>query len=250
MSEFWTRDVLEGSLKTAAGRFFAWYRDELIALFPPSVASWLVDRGDRELILCAGERALWLLDGRGAPAWSVSVDEIAASSLDEALARRGVARKTAKIGLEIDGAAFFVRRFDIPSVAAPNLAKLIVADIERKTPLRLTDVVYGHTVAKHPSSPEKLSVSLWILRRDIISRAIEDTGLTFDDIGFVRPSGLSATAGIAPVIVLEGESETSQLFRNVALGLCAATMLLAALGVGATLWRQAKINEELDARIF
>lgn len=248
-SEFWTRDLLEGSLKAAAGRFLDWYRGEFFALFPQKTAAWLADRGDRELILRAGDRDLWLLDGRGAPAWSVSVDEIAASSLEEALSRRGVARKTAKIGLEIDGGAFFVRRFDIPGVAAANLPKLIVADIERKTPFRLSDVLYGHATAKHPAAPDKLRVSLWILRRDIVARAIENSGLAMSDLAFVRPSGLSASAGAAPDIVLEGATETSHFFRNSAIGLCVATALFAALGVGATLWRQARINEDLDAKI-
>lgn len=248
-SEFWTRDVLEGSLKAAAARFFEWYRSEFFALFPPKTAAWLSDRGDRELILRAGERELWLVDARGAPAWSLSVDEIAASSLEEALSRRGVTRKTAKIGLEIDGSAFFVRRFDIPAVAASNLPRLLIADIERKTPFRLSDVIYGHATAKHPVSPDKLSVSLWILRRDMVVRAIENSGLAMTDLAFVRPSGLSPMAGPAPVIVLEATSESSHLFRNVAIGLCAATALLAALGVGATLWRQSATNEELDAKI-
>jgi general secretion pathway protein L len=248
-SDFWTRDVLGGSLKTAAARFLAWYREEFFALFPPHTLAWLTDRGDRELVLRAGDRDLWLVDGRGTPLWSLSVDEIAASSLDEAMARRGVGRKTAKIGLEIDGSAFFVRRFDIPSVASGNLPRLLVSDIERKTPFRLSDVVYGHVVAEHPTASDKLSVRLWILRRDLIARAIEHSGLSESDLGFVRPSGLSPAAGPAPVIILEGRQEASHLFRNVAMALAAATAIFLAIGFGATLWRQAATNEELDAKI-
>lgn len=241
--------MLGGSLKTAAERFFAWYRKEFFAVIPPQTAAWLTDRGDRELILRAGERDLWLVDNRGAPAWALSADEIASSSLEEALANHGVARKTAKIGLEIDGSAFFVRRFDIPSVAASNLGRLLIADVERKTPFRLSDIVYGHTVAKHASAPDKLTVSLWILRRDLIARAIENSALSEDDLAFVRPCGLSAAAGPAPVIALSEKSETSHLFRNVAIGLCVATAVLATIGVGATLWRQSAVSEELDAKI-
>jgi general secretion pathway protein L len=248
-SDFWTRDVLQGSLKTWAERFLAWYGGEFLALFPPATAAWLTDRGQRELVLRAGERDLRLLDGRGAPAAIMSADEVAASSLDEALARRGVARKAAKIGLEIDASAFFVRRFDMPSVAAPNLPKLLVSDIERKTPFRLADVVYGHMVAKHPASPDKLAVSLWILRRDLIARAIENTGLDVGDLAFVRPSGLSPTAGAAPEITLERQTETTRWFRYAVIGLCALTAILLAIGVGATLWRQSVVNEELDAKI-
>ncbi|PPD46209.1 MAG: fimbrial assembly protein [Methylocystis sp.] len=248
-SDLWTRDVLGGSLKAGAARFFAWYRDAFLTLFPAETAAWLIDRGDRELILRDGDSNLWFLDSEGAPVWSLSSDEIAASSLDESLARHGVTRKTAKIGMEIDGSAFFVRRFDIPSAAAANLSKLIVADIERKTPFHLADVVYGHTVAKHPASADKLRVSMWILRRDILLKGLENAGLAVSDLAFLRPSGVSPAAGPPPIIVLEGKRETSHVFRNMAVGLGAVAALLFAVGIGATLWRQKALGEELDARI-
>ncbi len=240
--------MLGGSLKSAAERFFAWYRDEFFALFPSDVAAWLTDRGDRELILHAGGRELWLLDSEGAPAWALSADEISATSLDQALAHHGVARKTAKIGVEIDGSAFFVRRFDIPAVAAANLGKLLAADIGRKTPFRLEDVVYGHAVSRR-ASPDKLGVSLWILRRDILPGAIENSGLGLADISFVRPSGLSPSAGPVPIITLEGKREVSHVFRNAVIAFFAATAVAAILGVGAILWRQNAAGEELDQKV-
>lgn len=245
-NQFWTRNVLEGSFKAAAERFFTWYRREFFSLFPTETVAWLTDRGDRRLVLRAGERSLCCVDGRGKPLWSISMEEIAATSLDAALAVRGVARNAARISLEIEEAAFFVRRFDIPAAAAANLAKLLVADIERKTPFRLADVVYGYKASKHPASPDKLKVSLWILRRDFIAASIGSAGLSPADILFVKPSG---TIEDAPAITLEGQTESSHKFRNLAAGLCAATALLFAVGVGATLWRQSALNDELDAKI-
>lgn len=248
-SEFWTRDVIEGSLKNAAKRFFVWYRREFFRLFPPETVAWLTDRGDRQLILRAGDRDLWCVDQRRTPLWSVGADEISASSLEEALARRGVARQAAKVGLEIDGSAFFVRRFDIPAVALNNLPRLVASDVERKTPFRLADVVYGYTTGKHPNSPDKLRVSLWILRRDFVESAVANAGLDVADVSFIRPVGLQGTADQAPIIALETAGETSYKFRNIALGLCVATALFGAIGVGATLWRQSVLEEELDAKI-
>ncbi len=248
-SEFWTRDVFEGSLKRAAERFFAWYRRQFFSLFSPETIAWLTDRGDRELVLKAGAQDLWCVDARGAPLWRLTADEITSSSLEEALARRGIARKAVKIGVEIDNSAFFVRRFDIPGVASGNLPKLLVGEIERKTPFKLADVVYGYTAAKHETAPEKLRVSLWILRRDFVNGPAEAAGLAPTDISFVRPSGLRRAAGEAPVIALAGNEPVSHFFRNVAIGFSAAIALFAAIGVGATLWRQAALNEELDAKI-
>lgn len=248
-SEFWTRDVLEGSLKGSTRRFLAWYRREFFSLFPPETVAWLTDRGDRQLILRAGDRELWCVDSRGAPLWSISSDELASSPLDGALTRRGLARNAVRIGVEIDAGAFFIRRFDIPGAAAANLPKLLVADIERKTPFRLADVIFGHTASRHPTVPDKLRINLWILRRDFVTDAVAHAGLAFSDIAFVRPSGALANGAEAPVITLETKVETSHLFRNLALGLCGAALVFAAIGVGATLWRQAALSEELDARI-
>lgn len=247
-TEFRTRDALEGSLKRAAGRFLSWHRKEFFSLFSPKTVAWLTDRDNRQLILRAGSCDLWCLDGRGAPLWRLSADEIAASTLEEALGHRGVARNATRIGLELDASGFFVRRFDIPAVASGNLAKLLAIDIERKTPFRLEEVVYGHTIARHSSTLDKLSVTLWILRRDFVVGAIENAGIALSDISFIRPSGLRGSEEV-PLIELERPQPASDRFRNAAIGLCAATAFLAAIGVGATLWRQSALIAELDVKI-
>lgn len=248
LSEFWTRELGGGSLQAALARFVAWYRDEFLSLFPRETAAWLVDRGDRELVLRPGDREVWLVDGRGARMSAISLDEIAASTLDEAIRRRGLAPKTVKLGLEIPPQAFFVRRFDIPAAAALNLPRLIIADIERKTPFRLADVVYGYKSERHAQNPDKLGVELWILRRDIVTRAIEASGVAMDDVAFVRPTYAAGSAA-PPTIMLQGASEASHLFRYIVIGLVAATALLAITGVALTLMRQNELNEELDAKI-
>ncbi len=248
-SEFGTREILEGSVRTAALRFLAWYRREFFSLFPPETAAWLTDRGDRQLVLKAGEPDIWCVDARGMRLWRLSGDELAASSLEEALRSRDLARNAVRIGLEIEADAFFVRRFDIPSAAAASLPRLLLADIERKTPFRLADVLYGHTVAKHPADPDKLRVGLWILRRDIAVDAVERAGLAFSDIAFIRPAGPRGSDEDTPVITLAVKIQTSHRFRNLALGLCAATAVFAIIGVAATLWRQNALSEELDGQI-
>jgi general secretion pathway protein L len=248
-SEFWTRDVLQGSFKAAADRFFAWYRREFFSLFRPETVAWLTDRGDRVLILRAGERELWCIDGRGARSWSLTAEEIEASSLKEALASRDLARSAVRIGLDIEAGAFFVRRFDIPTVALANLPKLLAADIERKTPFRLADVVYGHTAARNPAAPDKTRIVLWILRRDLVVDVAALAGLDIADIAFIRPVGGADAGEERPVIEIESRKESSHRTRNIALALVAATVVFAVIGVVATLWRQAALNEELDAKI-
>jgi general secretion pathway protein L len=243
----WTQDNLGHSLKTAAQRLLAWYRREFFSLFSQETIAWLTDRGDRRLILKAGERDLSCVDARGAPLWRLSGDEVASASLEGALGRRGLTRNAVRVGLEIETRAFFVRRFDIPNAAVANLPKLLIADIERKTPFRVADVLYGHTIARLPTTPEKSRVSLWILRRDIVAETVERAGLAVSDIAFIRPCGEGDEE--PPVIRLAATQGTSHRLRNIALGLFMATAIFTATGVGVTLWRQDALIAELDAKI-
>ena len=145
--------------------------------------------------------------------------------------------------------AFFVRRFDIPAAAEGNLARLLIADIERKTPFRLNDVVYGHTLTRKPGSPDKYTVSLWILRRDIIAQEIEAIGIGWEDLDHVTSAPGPDLGEERPTITLNRGGEASHWFRNVALGMCVATIGLCAMGSTALIWRRGQAAEDLDAKI-
>jgi general secretion pathway protein L len=248
----WNKESFQNALAPAVGRLWEAYKKEFFALFSPETIGWLLERGDRKLVLCAGEGARELRFVDGAPEERVSpIDarELLESSLDEALTRRGVAREATMVSLEIPSNAFFVRRFDIPVAAEANLPKLLTADIERKTPFRAADVVYGRVVTRRPDAPEKSAVQLWILRRGIVTRAIEGTGLAWSDLDFVTPVGTAEEREEGPVIPLGRQREASHWFRNVAIGLAALTILLTALGLGTSIWRQDQAAKELDDKI-
>jgi general secretion pathway protein L len=251
---FWSRELFEGSLGAAAARFWSWYKQEFLALFPQKTVAWLLDRGDRKLILhnTHGVSALECADdGQGALMAPILADEVLASSLDEALARRGMARESTQIILEIDSNAFFVRRFDIPVAAQPNLPRLLAAEIERKTPFRAADVLHGHVSAASPDNPEKLAIEQWILRRDLLERALEGSGVAPQDLDVVRPfwPADAQTPGPAPRIAVGGRAEASNWFRAAAILLVSLAAVLFLAGLGLTLWRQERIGAELDAKV-
>jgi general secretion pathway protein L len=240
--------LFSGSISTAWARASSWYRDEFQAIAPAETLAWLLDRGDCQLVLRAGEKELRFIENAGPLAAPISADELMASSLNEALARRGIPRDAVKIALEIDESAFLVRRFDVPAVAIANLPKLLIADIERKTPFRACDVVYGHLCSINPDFPDKARVELWILRRDIVSRALESVGLEWDDVALATP--VSTKSGRKPpIIYLGGRTKTVDWFGRLFIGSMALTVLFLLIGVGATLWRQNQFDAELEARI-
>jgi general secretion pathway protein L len=248
----WNKDFFEGALVAGGRRMWRLYRRELFALFPAATVAWLLETPDRRLIICGwdGAQEFRLLGGPAEPLSSrLTPQEVRQASLTEALARRGLSRAGTKVFLEIPRAAFFVRRFDIPAAAEANLAQLLIADIERKSPFRLSEVVHGHTLTRKPGTPDKYTVSLWILRRDIIAQVIEALGVGWEDLDFVTSAQGGASEEDRPAIALGRGGESSHWFRNVALGLCALTIALSLMGSTALIWRRSQAAEELDAKI-
>jgi len=248
----WNREFFENALAPAVQRLWAAYQREFFALFSPETLEWLLERGDRKLVLRAGEGPRELYFEHGSPeerASPIGPLELQESSLVDVLARRGVARETARVSLEIPSEAFFVRRFDVPAAAEGNLPKLLIADIERKTPFRPEDVVHGHVVTRRADAPEKSAVQQWILRRDIVLRAIDGTGLGWDDVDFVTPLAPNGAPVEGAAFPLGHPRKASHWVRNVALALGAATLALTALGFGTSMWRQDQAAAELDAQI-
>jgi general secretion pathway protein L len=248
---FWTRDLGEISLRRAAKRAWRWYRQEFFALFPPSTLAFLLDRGERRLSLSADGDYCDLRAEAGADAGAaddvafdpISSEELRAASLESALARRGLARDAAKIVLRLPRDAFFRRRTVVPLAAESDLPRLLAAELERKTPFRAADVVFGFVAT--PLGADKLDVEHWILRRDFIAAALAPSGLAETEIDAVEPE----CGAPAPSIALRPAAPVSTLLRNVSLALCGVAVLFVALSVGAIWCRQERIGEELDAKI-
>lgn len=248
---FWSRELFGGSLAEAALRFWSWYKNEFFAFFSPAALAWLLDRGDRKLVIetSRDSRELGLAgDGQDTSATRIALDEFETTSLAAALTRRGMSREATKIVLEIASDQFFVRRFDIPAAARANLPRLLIGEIERKTPFRPTDVFFGHIVARNDAHPEKLHVEQWILRRDIVLRALEGAGLTIDDLDLVQPVRQTSAAEV-PAIAVGRKAEASNWFRNIAIGLGGLASILFLAGLTITIWRQDRLSAELDSKI-
>ncbi|MFY9656961.1 MAG: PilN domain-containing protein [Methylocystis sp.] len=245
-------DNLESALLSGARRLWHLYRRELFALFPASAIAWWLERPDRKLVISSG-RGVSEFRFLGGPTQTnpapLSSREVRQSSLKEALAKRGLSRAATKVHLEVPREAFFVRRFDIPVAAEGNLSRLLIADIERKTPFRLSDVVYGHTLLRKPGSSDKYTVCLWILRRDIITRQIEAIGMGWEDLDYVTSAPGADFGEERPTIALRRGGESSHWFRNGALALCFATIGLSAVGSTALILRRGQAADDLDQKI-
>jgi general secretion pathway protein L len=246
-ASFLNWNSLSASISRRWARLLAWYGHELQIVAPPRLIVWLLDRGDHELLLRAGEKELEFVDGVSGLA-PISANELMGSSLEEALAARKIRRETVKIALEIERTAFLVRRFDVPAAATTNISKILVMEIERKTPLRSSDVVFGHICSSHQENPEKTCVELWILRKDKMERTLEGTGLRWEDIAVVRPERGPGQIH-QPSIELTERPTPIDIVHCAIFGLAALTALLFIIGVSSALWRRDQIGAELDSRI-
>jgi general secretion pathway protein L len=256
-SSIWRKELFEGSTAEAAARLWAWWRSEFYALFSPATLAYLLDRGERRLALRVGETpiALHLLAAKGdEPEPPITPDEIAASSLDAVLAARGVKRAATKIVVELPREAFFVRRFDAPAAALADLPRLLSMELERKTPFKPADVLHGHVVAPRagaaPGGAEKISVEQWILRRDLLARAIEGSSLRVEDVDLVQPRWPQDDLTPPPSMpVRVAAAEGPDFEGRIALAAAVVAVTLFGAGIGVALWRQQEESAALEEAI-
>lgn len=246
-----TREINLGSFKDALARFWAWERDQIKSMLPPAALAWLLGRGTREAVVKAGESLLVLPDTAGASAAPISGEDIAASSLDAALDRRGLARKTLAIVLEMPPGAFLTRQLDVPDAALAQLPQLLRGEVERRTPFRIEDVLIGHHVSQ-ADKKGKSRVRIALLRRDLIASALEPAGIVFTDLTVIRaeraPDAPDADVW-TPSIPVNRAADADRGFAKLCLAMTVSAALLLAAGLGATFWRQSAEGDELDARI-
>ena len=253
---FWTKNFFEGSLRATLSRFWSWYRTEFFALFSPATVAWMLDRGDRKLIIDEDDPRL--ADSADDPrladsatdgsAIRIGPEELKSATLANVLSRRGLSREATKIVLQISPDKFFVRRFDIPAAARANLPRLLEAEIERKTPFSLLDIFFGHVLAPSDANAEKLHVEQWILRRDIVERTLEGVGLSVSEIDVVQPAAETADSGV-PEIMVGHKADVLDRFRMAAVVLSILAILLFLAGFAITMWRQSQLASQLDAAI-
>ncbi|WP_159729785.1 PilN domain-containing protein [Methylosinus sp. Ce-a6] len=251
-SSIWRKELFEGSLAGAASRALHWYRAEFFALFSPSTLAWLLDRGERRLLLRAGRRRepLRLLSADGQElAEPVSAEELSAASIDEALERRGATRAATKIVVEVPREAFLVRRFDAPLVAQPDLPRLLAAEVERKTPFALADILHGHIATPHPRSPGKIVVEQWILRRDLLPGLLDGSGLSVEDLDLAQPAPSGDGSAPVPTLAVGRAFEAPHWERKAALILALLAAAFFVIGATITIWRQEHDAAALDVEI-
>ncbi len=243
----WRKEITTESLKHTLGGAWSWYLTQARSALPPATLAWLMDRGERKLIVRAGPTGVTVAVGddekhRGIQAGSAH----SARDLLNRLAREG---QSVKVILELPSEKFLVRSFEAPVAARASLAQSLPKEIERKTLFKLNDIYFGHATAKSPDHPGKLKVTQWILRRDIAQAAVEESGLSLEDLDLIRPEPGHESALEAPEISLKRDGNSAGWLRKALIGMAAAGVCLICAGLGVRAWRVDQIGARLDEEI-
>jgi len=228
-----------------------WLR-EFLALFPSTVAQWLVGRGRSSVVLGAEQDAIALRllgDGRQPLACErVARADYAAAAIDRFLQAHKLERKEVAVGVRLPASQVFCRTLTLPVEAMRSLDRIVEQDLIGKTPFRRQDIYCDHTAAR--TSADKILVRQWVARRDIVEDAVAAVGLDLDAVAFVDTEAAPDATAAAPRIALRPErADRSRWVATTAAALAGSALVLALVAGGLTYWRQELALDGLNVQV-
>jgi general secretion pathway protein L len=201
----------------------------------------IVDLRDEQVSIC-----LIGPSGEEESVESIPLQRYDRSFIDERLAkhRRGHRRQPPKLTLSIPVAVS--RSLIIPRQARLQVSEIVRDDIERKTPLKESDLFVGYDL--RPADHSKLELRYLALPHATLASHLASLGISPGEI-----DGLQGRIYGRPepfVVRFGAEKRRSTAKSALALkGLLAATLIAAATGAGATLWRQQEQIVALESEL-
>lgn len=227
------------ALRAAAARgrgLAAWWIAGARATVPPRwIAAW-TGPGRPALVVSRGEgRWTCVRLGRGgAEALDLGPSGFTPDALAAWLAAGGLARDAVDLAVALPRDDLFLRPLTLPEAALPRLGAILDQEIVRRTPFAAEEVWHGGEVLAG-SGPLR-AVHHWIVRRDLVRRALASLGL--DEAGFDAVAVAEAAGPPRPVIPLRAGAGAglglglgpapSRLLRGLALAALLATGLAVA----------------------
>lgn len=246
----WRKTRMHDRIEEAGRLLLSWYVAQARAFLSDATRAWLLDRGEREVIVRPrGENVSIEVVGRSTVQGTIggqSGRSLSAADLQSITAQRS---RPAKVILELPREDFLVQRFKIPATARGSLPEILPREIERKTCFKPDEIFSGATLRSSAGEADKLDVTHWILRRDMAQAALESMGLSLDNVDMARPEPGSDGPHELPMIAIGQETRESRRPRLVLISMAAvALVLLVASGVVRD-WRDAQGGERIDNNI-
>lgn len=233
-----------------AGSFLAWWGAELGALVPRGLPRALGLLPPVLALECEDERLVVSFRGRGRAARTEAVGfgPAGPAPLGDAVARLlgRVAARDVAVEILIDQGRALQRTVRVPRAAAREIAGVITFEIERHTPYRADEVVYGWAVDPAATDDQTLAVDLVMAPREIVGQlvaAAKRAGLRPDVIRVATGPGSRRN------LPLEAAGIEPERPGGVLRLLAGAALVLAIVAAGAPLYRQHRIVSGLEAAV-
>ena len=240
---------LLAQIRMASGSLARWWLGEFLALFPPRIAQFLTDAGNRNLVIRPGaaEIEFVLRNEAGSVLARTKLPNTSniRAAIDAMLRGRKLSAKDLAIGIELPPEKFFRREILLPQQARSSIPAIAAQDLSRKTPFRLDDV--HHDYSTRPSG-EKILVSQLIIRRDFVAEAAEALGLNRHELAFVE-TGPSSEGEQPSCLKLRQITPQASWLPKALIGLAGTAIILTGLAAMLESGRQQAMLDELGAQL-
>jgi general secretion pathway protein L len=235
------------------GAFGQWWLSEFLALFPPTVAKWLMGRGSLSLVLGAQEDAvtLELLDEsrQAIASASIPIADYDPAAIEHFLTLRGLAHEDIAIGIRLPPENVFGRKLILPIEAAQSLDRIVVQDLIARTPFR-PNAIYHDYATIGSSGSRQIIVWQWVTRREFVEDALALLRLDQARVAFIDVKVSENAEAPPPRIALRHNTRGRRPWaRTTAVALASSALLLATIVVGLESRRQAAIIDDLDHQL-
>ncbi len=162
------------SIRSILGRFFSWWRQELIGLLPSSLFRSRKPMLPRQ-ILSVEARGLRLIasrNGKSSSGDSETGEIIPITEITRRLSSSMTGKNKPEIGLRLSYQTCFVRKMELPAAATADFPQLLAIDLERATPFKLKDVYSAYTIDTQVGRSGKASIRQLVIKRSVVDGLI------------------------------------------------------------------------------
>jgi len=227
--------------KGALSRFFAWWRDELVALVPLSLRPknrpasaqlWLTEEA-HELVFwrLAGTR----LEEQGRLALTESSSEAMQLAFNTLWARLG----KKPIGLCLRRDDVLRTQLTFPIAARNNLAQALEFDLPRKTPFAANQAYFDYELQREDLKAGQLHINLTVVPRAQVDRLIARLGeWGVHTNAIMVDEDLTAGRHCVDLLPLERRPKSAPVWGWIYAGMAVVTLALLLAALGLPLWQK------------
>jgi general secretion pathway protein L len=234
-----------------AHQFGQWWLRELLTLLPNHFSQWLVGPNQKTVSILTWDGKVEIqlrLNNDNFESITFDQRNFSTAALSDFLRKHKLAIEDVKIGIRFPLAKFFERTLILPIEAAQSIDAILAQDLTRKTPFKLADI-YSDYRGNNDLHKNKITISQWIIRRDLVDRVVHSLGLSLEAITFIEADSKSERTNRIPIINPRKIESKQKWPRMATFGLSFSAALLIIIFVGIKFWQQQSALDALDAQL-